>query len=68
MIDTELFLAKLKSLGIRGVFGVPDSLLKDFCSTVYECKDCKHVTAANEGGAIGLAAGYHLATGTVHAS
>lgn len=50
--------------GITFYTGVPDSLLKHFCSHVSEHVPQElHVTAANEGGAIALAAGYHLATG-----
>ncbi len=48
--------------------GVPDSLLKPFCTwlmTRYGIDPKHHVIAANEGGAVGLAAGYHLATGKV---
>lgn len=44
--------------------GVPDSLLKDFCAYVTDNTDNKHHTiTANEGNAIGLAAGHYLATG-----
>jgi phosphonopyruvate decarboxylase len=44
--------------------GVPDSLLKDFCAYVTDSTDAAHhVIATNEGSAMGLAAGYHLATG-----
>lgn len=44
--------------------GVPDSLMKDFCAVIEDSaeKD-KHVISANEGNAIALASGYHLATG-----
>jgi phosphonopyruvate decarboxylase len=43
--------------------GVPDSLLKDFCAYVTDtAPPHKHVIAANEGAAIGIASGYHLAT------
>ena len=47
--------------------GVPDSLLKPLCSYVMDHFGIgpKHVIAANEGNAVGLAAGYHLATGRV---
>lgn len=46
--------------------GVPDSLLKDFCAYVTDHTDEKnHIIAANEGGAVALATGYHLATGKV---
>jgi|TARA_B100002003_G_C14119547_1_gene538407 phosphonopyruvate decarboxylase len=44
--------------------GVPDSLLKDFCGYVADHAE-KHVIAANEGNAVGIAAGYHLASGKV---
>lgn len=44
--------------------GVPDSLLKQFCLCVDDnVKKNNHVIAANEGNAIGLAAGHYLATG-----
>lgn len=47
--------------------GVPDSQLKPFCN--YLMKEYgvggHHLIAANEGNAVGLAAGYHLATGKV---
>ena len=44
--------------------GVPDSLLKDFWAYVTDNTDNKHHTiTANEGNAIGLAAGHYLATG-----
>ena len=43
---------------------MPDSLLKEFCLCIDQCipKD-RHIIAANEGNAISLAAGFHLATG-----
>jgi phosphonopyruvate decarboxylase len=43
--------------------GVPDSLLKDFCAYVTDTAPAnKHLITANEGAAIALASGYHLAT------
>lgn len=48
--------------------GVPDSLLSplaDFLMEKYGEDGSHHVIAANEGNAVGLAAGYHLATGEV---
>ena len=45
--------------------GVPDSLLSPFTGEImkrYGVSE-KHIVAANEGNAVGLAAGYHLATG-----
>jgi phosphonopyruvate decarboxylase len=50
--------------GIDFFTGVPDSLLKDFCSYVTDkSPSSKNIIAANEGGAIALATGYYLATG-----
>ena len=47
--------------------GVPDSLLKPFCDWVMDRYGISknHIIAANEGNAVALAAGYHLATGKV---
>ena len=48
--------------------GVPDSLLRAVCDYLmdkYGVDNKHHVIAANEGNAVGLAAGYHLATGKV---
>jgi len=46
--------------------GVPDSLLKEFCSCIDDkVTKQKHIIAANEGNAIALAAGYHLSTGKI---
>ena len=48
--------------------GVPDSLLKPLCDhllAIYGVDSRHHIIAANEGNAVGLAAGYHLATGSI---
>lgn len=48
--------------------GVPDSQLKALCNYLactYGTDGVHHVIAANEGNAVALAAGYHLATGKV---
>ncbi|MFI3249336.1 MAG: phosphonopyruvate decarboxylase [Eubacteriales bacterium] len=47
--------------------GVPDSYLKAVCDYLMEKYGVskQHVIAANEGNAVGLAAGYHLATGKI---
>jgi phosphonopyruvate decarboxylase len=64
MIDCKEFYDKLKANGIDFFTGVPDSLLKNFCAYVTDNADEKrHIIAANEGGAIALAAGHYLATG-----
>ena len=43
--------------------GVPDSLLKDFCGVLSDHVGDQHVITANEGSAVALAAGHHMATG-----
>lgn len=47
--------------------GVPDSLLKPLCDYLYSCYGISehHIIAANEGNAVAIAAGYHMATGKV---
>lgn len=59
----ETFIAILKKNGIGFFTGVPDSQLKSLCDYVQtEFKPEDHVIAVNEGNAVALAAGYHLAT------
>lgn len=54
----------LKDKDISFFTGVPDSLLKQFCLCLDDkIKSENHIISANEGNAIALAAGYHLATG-----
>ena len=66
MISPKRFFDELKGHQIDFYTGVPDSLLKNLCAyiTDNQPKD-RHIIAANEGGAVGLAAGYHLATGHI---
>ncbi|MDP3698767.1 MAG: phosphonopyruvate decarboxylase [Nanoarchaeota archaeon] len=64
MISPRYFFDQLKGHDLTFYAGVPDSLLKDFCAYVTDNTSAKdHIIAANEGNAIALAAGYHLATG-----
>lgn len=63
MIAPSEFVAALAEAGVDFFTGVPDSLLKSFCAYVTDHCSGRHVIAANEGGAVGLAAGHHLATG-----
>ncbi len=64
-MDTALFLKGLTRLGVGFYTGVPDSLLQPLCDTLYERFNVKgsHIVAANEGAAVGLAAGHYIATG-----
>lgn len=55
-------------LGCDFYAGVPDSQLKPFCDYIidtYGNAPAHHLIAANEGNAVGIAAGYHLATGKI---
>ena len=63
MIRPQYFDDILKSYGIDFYTGVPDSLLKSLCAYLTEnSESTKNIIGANEGGAIGLAAGHYLAT------
>ncbi len=65
MIHSKDFVDWLEALGVDFYAGVPDSLLKPICFYLADHAGDKHVVAANEGGAVALACGYHLATGKV---
>lgn len=66
MIRPEFFVNTLKDNGIDFYAGVPDSLLKNICAYITDNLPAEqNIIAANEGGAMGIAAGYHLATGKV---
>ena len=64
MIRPEFFIEKLRENGIDCFAGVPDSLLKNICAYITDHCDAQHnIITANEGAAVGLAAGHYLATG-----
>lgn len=64
MIDTKKFYACLLRHKVDFFCGVPDSLLKEFCSCVLEqAGPEKNIICANEGNAVALAAGHYLSTG-----
>ncbi len=66
MIDVSAFYQHLKNREVNFFAGVPDSLLKDICAFITDHATAEeHVITANEGSAVGLAVGYHLATGKV---
>lgn len=64
-MDANAFLDGLATLGVDFYTGVPDSLLRPLNDTLYARHGLTgaHVVAANEGGAVGLAAGHYIATG-----
>lgn len=64
MIRPQFFYDTLASYGVDFYAGVPDSLLKNLCAYITDHADVAHnIIAANEGAAVGLAAGHYLATG-----
>lgn len=66
MIRPDFFIEQLMNYDISFFAGVPDSLLKNICAYITDHSDPKNnIIAANEGAAMGLAAGYHLATGKI---
>lgn len=66
MIQPKAFIEALAQGGVDFYAGVPDSLLKNLCAYITDSVPReKNIIAANEGNAVGLAAGYHLATGKV---
>ena len=66
MVSPKFFIDTLKSHDIDFFAGVPDSLLKNICAYITDNLPAEqNIIAANEGGAMGIAAGYHLATGKI---
>ena len=64
MLSPKFFIDTLRINNIVFFAGVPDSLLKNICAYISDTVDEKHnIIAANEGSAVGLAAGHYLATG-----
>lgn len=66
MVHPKEFIDALSAAGVDYFVGVPDSLLKDLLACIHDTvPGQRHITAANEGNAVAIAAGYHLATGKV---
>ena len=66
MVRPSFFIDTLLKHDIDFYAGVPDSLLKNICAYISDHLDSRHnIIAANEGGAVGIAAGYHLATSKI---
>lgn len=62
MLDQEKVFKTLADYGVTFFTGVPDSYLNGFCN--YALANCgeRNIIAANEGNAIGIAAGHYFAT------
>jgi len=66
MIRPQFFYELLRTNGTDFFTGVPDSLLKNFCAYITDTADkTHHIIAANEGCAVGLAAGHYFANKTI---
>ncbi|MHB9292212.1 phosphonopyruvate decarboxylase [Hollandina sp. SP2] len=66
MIEPAFFYDALLRYGTDFFTGVPDSLLKSFCAYITDhAEKRRHIIPANEGAAVALACGYHLATGKI---
>ena len=63
-MKSEELISIFAKYGVSFVTGVPDSLQKDFCFAVADANSgMVHISATNEGTAIGLAIGHQLASG-----
>ena len=59
MIEPRQFIDRLRKGGVDFFAGVPDSLLKNLCAYITDNVSRENnIIAANEGGAVALAAGY----------
>ncbi len=66
-MEIKDFLETLKKLDVGFYTGVPDSQLKSLCDTLIATYGIsnQHIIAVNEGNALALASGYHIATGKI---
>lgn len=62
MLDQKYVFEELARNGVTFFTGVPDSYLNGFCSYAVQNSECRNIIAANEGNAIGIAAGYYMAS------
>lgn len=66
MIDVKKIYDTFLTNGVDFFAGVPDSLLKNICAYITDnAPRKKHIIAANEGAAMGIAAGYYMASGKI---
>lgn len=63
MIAPDDLVEALDELGVDFACGVPDSLMEPLCSYLATRPRERHVLAANEGAAVGMAIGRYLSTG-----
>lgn len=66
MVRVEKIYNAFLNEGVNFFTGVPDSLLKNICAYITDHAPMqKHIIAANEGNAVGIAAGYYMASGKI---
>lgn len=66
MVSVEKIYDTFLHHGVDFFTGVPDSLLKNICAYITDhAPRGKHIIAANEGSAVGIACGYYMASGNV---
>lgn len=64
-LSTQELYDPLVANGVDYFCGVPDSITGPFSHFLQDHAEDRHVITANEGNAIGLAIGYHIATGKI---
>lgn len=64
-LSTQELYDPLVTSGVDYFCGVPDSITGPFSHFLQDNAEGRHVITANEGNAIGLAIGYHIATGKI---
>lgn len=65
MLDQKLVFKELSNHGVTFFTGVPDSYLNGFCNYALSHFGDRNIIAANEGNAVGIAAGHYFASGEV---
>lgn len=65
MLDQKLVFEELSNHGVTFFTGVPDSYLNGFCNYALSHFGDRNIIAANEGNAVGIAAGHYFASGEV---
>lgn len=62
MLDQKFVVEELSKNGVTFFTGVPDSYLNGFCNYILKNLPNRNIIAANEGNAVGIAAGHYFAT------
>ena len=62
MLDQKIVFETLAMHGVTRFIGVPDSYLNGFCNYALANFPERNIIAANEGNAVGIAAGHYFAT------